>query len=211
MNAQTSFERGFKDGYKEGYCYNDFDCIAPIPPMTPMLKSGESKDNYQDGYNAGFKRGLEDKTRDLKQNKKTRDSNNQQRNHQFEDYTGNDLSGTLKALPKIDMPAPPSKNDLREKNLSGATAIELNYRSFSSYPDKIPNGWHNVTCVSKATNISFEAKVYVSDNKITKIEYDDNFKISDAANINRGKATLQLIYLYDNTIFPTDVYFFEFL
>lgn len=57
----NDYDRGFKNGYKEGYCYNDFGCIAPIPPITPIPLIGESNDNYQDGYNRGFKRGLEDK------------------------------------------------------------------------------------------------------------------------------------------------------
>lgn len=51
----NDYDRGFKNGYKEGYCYNDFGCIAPIPPITPIPLIGESNDNYQDGYNRGFK------------------------------------------------------------------------------------------------------------------------------------------------------------
>jgi tetratricopeptide (TPR) repeat protein len=59
--GQSDYSRGFQNGYKVGYCYNDYGCIPPIPPITPIPRIGESQDNYQDGYNRGFKRGLEDK------------------------------------------------------------------------------------------------------------------------------------------------------
>lgn len=59
--SQTEFSRGFQNGYKVGYCYREQGCIPPIPPITPILRIGESQDNYQDGYNRGFKQGLEDK------------------------------------------------------------------------------------------------------------------------------------------------------
>ena len=62
--AQTDYDKGFKVGYEEGYCYNDFGCIYPIPPITPIAHIGESDNSYQDGYNRGFKMGLEDKQRD---------------------------------------------------------------------------------------------------------------------------------------------------
>jgi len=61
--SQTNYDKGFQNGYKEGYCYNDFGCISPIPPITPIPYIGESNNNYQDGYNRGFKTGTEDKQR----------------------------------------------------------------------------------------------------------------------------------------------------
>lgn len=57
----TNYCRGFSDGYKEGYCYDRFGCIAPIPPVCPILEIGESQDSYKDGYNRGFKTGLQDR------------------------------------------------------------------------------------------------------------------------------------------------------
>jgi uncharacterized protein (TIGR02145 family) len=59
--GQSDYSRGFQNGYKIGYCYNDYGCIPPIPPITPIPRIGENQDNYQDGYNRGFKQGLEDK------------------------------------------------------------------------------------------------------------------------------------------------------
>jgi tetratricopeptide (TPR) repeat protein len=58
----SNYDKGFQYGYKEGFCYNDFGCIPPIPPVTPIPLIGESSENYKDGYNRGFKKGLEDKS-----------------------------------------------------------------------------------------------------------------------------------------------------
>jgi hypothetical protein len=74
--AQNDYSRGFQNGYKEGYCYNDFGCISPIPPITPIPLIGESNDNYQDGYNRGFKLGLEDKQAKKSNSGNTRNSQN---------------------------------------------------------------------------------------------------------------------------------------
>lgn len=59
--VKTTFCMGFESGYKEGYCYDRFGCIAPIPPVCPVLEIGESQDSYKDGYNRGFKTGLQDR------------------------------------------------------------------------------------------------------------------------------------------------------
>lgn len=59
--GQSDYSRGFQNGYKIGYCYNEFGCIPPIPPLSPLPRIRESQDNYQEGYNRGFKQGLEDK------------------------------------------------------------------------------------------------------------------------------------------------------
>lgn len=57
--AQTKFTNGFNTGYKKGYCQDQgIGCIAPIPPISPTPKIGESSDSYTDGYNRGFNTGL---------------------------------------------------------------------------------------------------------------------------------------------------------
>ena len=53
------YSDGFRAGYKEGYCYNDYGCIPPIPPVTPIANVGEY--SYKHGYNRGFKMGIEAK------------------------------------------------------------------------------------------------------------------------------------------------------
>lgn len=57
--AQSGFTNGFNDGYKKGYCLNNFSCVPPIPPVTPIPAVGESYDSYEDGYGRGFQMGLD--------------------------------------------------------------------------------------------------------------------------------------------------------
>ncbi len=53
--SQTDFSNGYEKGYKEGYCYEDFGCISPVSPVSPIPNIGY--DSYQDGYNRGFSDG----------------------------------------------------------------------------------------------------------------------------------------------------------
>lgn len=56
FNVNTSsFCDGWKKGYVAGYCYQVKGCIAPIVPVCPIAKIGET--TYQDGYNRGFVAG----------------------------------------------------------------------------------------------------------------------------------------------------------
>jgi len=55
--SQNKYSTGYSDGYKEGYCYEDFNCIPPIPPVTPIPRVNESTSSYRDGYNRGFEDG----------------------------------------------------------------------------------------------------------------------------------------------------------
>lgn len=50
-----NYNSGYSEGYKKGYCFEDFGCIAPIPPIAPIPTVGF--DTYQDGYNKGFSDG----------------------------------------------------------------------------------------------------------------------------------------------------------
>jgi len=59
--SQTnSYSNGWKAGYKAGYCYQQYGCVAPIAPVSPVAMAG--KDTYQDGYNRGFTKGKSDNT-----------------------------------------------------------------------------------------------------------------------------------------------------
>jgi len=59
--SQTNYSKGWEKGYKAGYCYQDYGCTSPIPPVSPVPMAG--KDTYQDGYNRGFVRGKSDKNK----------------------------------------------------------------------------------------------------------------------------------------------------
>jgi len=59
--SQTDYSNGWKKGYKAGYCYQDYGCTSPIPPVSPVPMAG--KNTYQDGYNRGFTIGKSDKTK----------------------------------------------------------------------------------------------------------------------------------------------------
>jgi len=113
MAAQNDYDRGFRVGYKEGYCYNDFGCLAPITPLTPIPYLGENMNSYQDGYNRGFKMGTEDKQRDKTKTSTSRNyglnRNQNQQTNQWNTiekvepglrYTPIDLSLLEKALDK---------------------------------------------------------------------------------------------------------------
>lgn len=55
----NAFCDGYKAGYQSGYCYGEYSCIKPIPPICPIPRIGEK--SYQDGYNRGFLVGTNSK------------------------------------------------------------------------------------------------------------------------------------------------------
>lgn len=58
--SQKRYDNGFQEGFKEGFCYGSpIYCIAPLTPMTPMIRLGEDMNNYTQGYNRGFQVGLD--------------------------------------------------------------------------------------------------------------------------------------------------------
>lgn len=55
----SSYCKGWSVGYTEGWCYPQYNCIAPIVPICPIPKVNQN--TYQDGYNRGFIKGQNDK------------------------------------------------------------------------------------------------------------------------------------------------------
>lgn len=59
LYAQNQYSKGFQAGFPIGYCQEmGLGCLPPLTPMTPMLRIGESLNNYNEGYNRGFTEGL---------------------------------------------------------------------------------------------------------------------------------------------------------
>jgi len=59
--ASSEFCDGYQDGYEEGWCYGEFSCLPPLPPLCPLPNLGE--DGFRDGYNRGFIEGRRAKAR----------------------------------------------------------------------------------------------------------------------------------------------------
>ena len=210
----NDYDRGFQNGYKEGYCYNDFGCISPIPPITPIPLIGESNDNYQDGYNRGFKRGLEDK-----QAKKSNSGGNQggqgtyvpQQQYQST-YVSPNYDLLIKALEMKQAQYERDEQQKKEKAVGMMSQVKAYYNSLTTFPDKISDGWHKVISMN---NYDFcqERKVYVVDNKITKYVIDDwmekSFSYSPV--INKAKAMGQLINDDGSNGDMVELYFLEYI
>ncbi len=211
--SQNEYSRGFQAGYKAGYCHNDYGCIAPVPPITPIPLVGESDYNYQDGYNRGFKRGLEDK-----QKSKDRQGYHQQSGGSLAiPYNQSDgffskIAEYSQLVREREIAQTQLNEQLkREKVISLTNQVKSLYSSFPKYPEKISDGWHKVISTD---NFDFceERKVFVSNNQITNYIMDDWFerKISYPSNISKGKATVQLVQ-DDGSIVFADIYFLEFI
>jgi len=218
--AQTEYSKGFKAGYKEGYCYNDYGCVSPIPPVTPIPNIGERNDNYQDGYNRGFKMGLEDKQRD-KQKKIDNTENfeglysgysgtNNQKSENNDDAFEYNL--LLKALEINQAQVEKNQQIKKEKTIIFMNQVKSYYNSLNTYPDNISNGWHKVISTN---NYDFceERKVYVENNKVTKYVINDWIyrNLSFSTEINKAKSMVQTQLDNGSKGDMVDLYFLEFI
>jgi hypothetical protein len=190
----NDYDRGFQNGYKEGYCYNDFGCIAPIPPITPIPQIGESNDSYQDGYNRGFKRGLEDKRASKSKSGGYQSGNKTNSQQQYQStYVSPNYDLLIKTLEMKQARYERNEQIKKEKAIGLMNQVKSYYNSLNTYPTKINNGWHKVISMN---NYDFceERKVYVTDNKVTKYVIDDwlSKSISYSPNINKAKSMVQL-------------------
>jgi len=90
--AQINYVRGFNNGYKKGYCFDQgVGCLAPIPPIAPIPKIGESLDSYNDGYNRGFAMGKEAQKNNKQTTNQTRERYQTSKSEFIEDNIYNPL------------------------------------------------------------------------------------------------------------------------
>ena len=207
----NDYDRGFQSGYKEGYCYNDFGCIAPIPPITPIPLIGESSDNYRDGYNRGFKMGLEDK-QSKKSNKGGYNSNQGYVPQNQNSFPTLDYSLLIKAMEMKQAYYEKNEQMKKEKAVALMNQVKSYYNSLTSFPLNIPNGWHKVIATNNY-DICAERKVYVESGKVTKYFIEDwiDRKVSFSSVINNAKAMVQLVMDDGTKADMVDVYFLEYI
>lgn len=199
--SQTDYSRGFQSGYKAGYCYNDFGCVEPIPPVTPVPLIGENNNNYQDGYNRGFKMGSEGK------NSKKSQNNYNNNNYNYQDRT--QYYALLQQIVDNKQAELDKQREIDYQNTLGRIQQAKSlYSSLSNFPTSVKDGWHNVIATN-GYDFCQERKVYVSNNKITKYVIDDwSNRVVDIANsIENGKSNLKL----QNVDYYLDIFFFDYI
>lgn len=59
--SQSTFQDGFNTGYQSGYCYGEYGCISPPPPIGISSITPVGQTDYQHGYNSGFAEGQKNK------------------------------------------------------------------------------------------------------------------------------------------------------
>lgn len=220
IQAQDSYTKGFQSGYKAGYCYNDFGCIEPIPPITPIPKIGESSYNFQDGYNRGFSMGLDDKkTKTTNRGSQyTTSTYTPQAHYQADDFSQN-YNLLLKAMEmkQAQMEMYQAQNERnkqikQEKAVGMMNQVKSYYNSLNQFPSVINNGWHKVISMN---NYDFceERKVYVENNKVTKYVIDDwdERSISYSLDISKGKTIVQLLNDDGGNGETIELYFLEYI
>jgi hypothetical protein len=210
--AQSDYSRGFKVGYKKGYCYNDFSCIDPIPPITPIPYIGESSDDYPAGYNRGFKMGLEDKQKDKKSSgTNTNNSNTPPPRARASTYVSPDYDFLLKAIELKRNQQAANQQMEREKAMALSMQVKDYYNSLTSFPSGIPSGWHNVM-VSDNYETCGERKVYVENGVITQYFVGGRRRLIEYC--NKIKNCKTLIKLSTEGSIPSallDIYFLDFI
>ncbi len=179
--SQNPYDKGFQKGYEDGFCYGDFACISPIPPVTPIPLIGDNPSSYQDGYKRGFKTGLENRSK-----KETKKTGYQASQADFIDYTAASSQTTRQRLEE-------AKIKKLEQTKAFIEQTRSYYNSFSNYPEKISTGWHEVVATNNYDFFDIR-KVYIENNLIKTYVIDDYLKknILSGGNITKGKALVKI-------------------
>jgi hypothetical protein len=167
--SQYDYDRGFKTGYKEGYCYGELNCISPISPTPPIPQIGENHNNYKDGYNRGFKRGLEDKEAKGKSNSTTSINGNNTNNYyqKMGENKWRELQMLYNLSENMRLEAQRTMEIRKQKAISMIERTRQLYNSYNSYPSVTGGEWYNVI-VTNGYDFCEERKVSVIGNEVNE-------------------------------------------
>ena len=171
-SISQQFNIGYKDGWPIGYCYDtQYGCMAPLTPMAPYPRVGESSDSYWNGYHRGLSDGIEKGRIDRRQKNQTIMNAYQsygvpQYIPKYEPFTP-DLNFYNQAMNQLQSNYDKKQNENRNSNeneqdlpfsaesvtkYSSIEEIEkrkilmqfinTQYASFSNYPKEIPDGFY---------------------------------------------------------------------
>jgi len=212
--GQSSFSNGYQKGFKEGYCYQDYGCIAPIPPITPIPKISESDNSYKDGYQRGFLEGQSSK-------KGTNNTFDRFAPRKYGEYIKPyDMDLLYKALEvkqaKYDRAiynARLQKQEIeriqKEKAVSRMNQIISYYNSATVYPKYIKDGWHMVFSMNNY-NFCDQRKVFVENNRVTEYVVDNYSRrtVTYSLPITDGKTSIKIAESKEELV---NLYFLEYI
>jgi hypothetical protein len=168
-SISQQFNIGYKDGWPIGYCYDaQYGCMAPLTPMAPYPRIGESSDSYWNGYHRGLSDGIEKGRIDRRQ--KNQSNMNAYQSYgvpqyipKYEPFTP-DLNFYNKAMNQLQSNYNKKQNENRssiendqalwatirkysskeetEKRKNLMQFIKTQYASFSNFPKEIPDGFY---------------------------------------------------------------------
>ena len=168
-SISQQFNIGYKDGWPIGYCYDaQYGCMAPLTPMAPYPRIGESSDSYWNGYHRGLSDGIEKGRIDRRQ--KNLSNMNAYQSYgvpqyipKYEPFTP-DLNFYNQAMNQLQSNNNNKQNENRssiendqalwatirkysskeetEKRKNLMQFIKTQYASFSNFPKEIPDGFY---------------------------------------------------------------------
>lgn len=204
-SISQQFNIGYKDGWPIGYCYDaQYGCMAPLTPMAPYPRIGESSDSYWNGYHRGLSDGIEKGRIDRRQKNQTNMNAYQsygvpQYIPKYEPFTP-DLNFYNQAMNQLQSNYDKKENEKTSDKISTDIAmkkaikynsteetekrknlmqfINTQYASFSNFPKEIPDGFHKAH--------------FINDTKYSHKPYFENLQLDDCE--------IRDVYVHENKI-----------